>query len=190
MEVVAGSQDESVSVRALGSDGLPLEDKVATDFTLWYRRGPTGAKQVLSLSDLSSEEDAHTAGGLIHVGGGWHRVDFPDAAWVAGVSLVEVGGDVAGGVVISAPITLTLSAVGAGEDQCTLTFTVDGSPVADADVWVSSDSAGQRVVAGPLQTNSLGQCEFLLTDGLTYYAWLQKDGVNPINGEEFVAEAD
>ncbi len=80
--------------------------------------------------------------------------------------------------------------VGSGADNVTLTFTADSNPIADADVWVTVDSEGENVVAGTLQTNSLGQATFLLDAGLPYYAWLQKDGVNPIRGELFTAVAD
>jgi len=79
---------------------------------------------------------------------------------------------------------------GPGEDEVTLTFTVDGAPVADASVWVTADADGDYRVAGPLETNSLGKATFLLNAGLTYYAWMQKDGCNPIVGEAFTAVAD
>ena len=79
---------------------------------------------------------------------------------------------------------------GPGADQCTLTITVDGSPAADADVWISSNASGSIVVAGTLQTNSEGKVRFMLDDGCTYYLWAQKDGMNSIMGQVFVAEKD
>jgi hypothetical protein len=81
---------------------------------------------------------------------------------------------------------------GAGADQCTLTITntTTGQPIADADVWVTSDPAGTSTVAGTLQTDSQGNVLFLLDAGDTYYLWMQKDGENPIRGQSFVAEAD
>lgn len=80
--------------------------------------------------------------------------------------------------------------VGSGADLCTLRIVVDGSAVPDADVWISSDAGGETIVAGTLQTNSSGEVQFLLDDGETYYLWMQKDGINPIIGFEFEAEAD
>jgi len=60
-------------------------------------------------------------------------------------------------------------------------------PVADGDVWVTTDAAGANVVEKH-QTNSLGKATFMLDAGLTYYLWGQKDGHQPIQGESFEAE--
>ncbi len=80
---------------------------------------------------------------------------------------------------------------GSGADQVTLTFELPGSvPIADASVWITMDAEGDDVVAGTLQTNSLGKATFMLDAGVTYYAWLRKDGVISILGQSFVAEAD
>lgn len=84
------------------------------------------------------------------------------------------------------------AAVGSGADRCTQTITnsTTGLPVADADVWITSDAGGNNVVAGTLQTNSQGNATFLLDAGVSYYLWMQKDGVNPILGQAFTAVAD
>jgi hypothetical protein len=79
---------------------------------------------------------------------------------------------------------------GPGADLVTLTINnLNGTPIPDADVWVSTDSAGLTVVAGTKQTNSDGEVTFLLDDGATYYLWVQKNGVVSIEGSQFVAEA-
>ena len=83
-----------------------------------------------------------------------------------------------------------MEARGSGADEVTITWTAGGSPVADADVWVTSDAAGTTVVAGTLQTNSSGQATFLLDAGETYYLFGQKDSVNPLKGRQFTAVAD
>lgn len=79
---------------------------------------------------------------------------------------------------------------GSGADLVTLTIKKDGIGLPDAQVWVSSDSTGNTVVAGTKLTNSEGKVSFLLDAGSTYYLWMQKDGVNPILGQSFVAIAD
>lgn len=80
---------------------------------------------------------------------------------------------------------------GPGASPCTLVIEAPaGRAVADADVWVSSDAAGAQVVAGTLQTNSVGRVRLLLDDGVTYYLWMQKDGINSILGQQFIAQAD
>jgi hypothetical protein len=84
------------------------------------------------------------------------------------------------------------SPVGPGADPVTVTITRQGTgtPIADADVWISTDAGGTNVVAGTLQTNSLGEAVFMLDAGLTYRLWMQKDGENSILGQAFVAAAD
>jgi hypothetical protein len=61
----------------------------------------------------------------------------------------------------------------------TLTSAVDGSPIVDADVWVTSDQAGNNLLASG-RTNSNGQVTFQLDPG-TVYVWRQKPGWNFIN---------
>lgn len=79
---------------------------------------------------------------------------------------------------------------GSGADEVTITISKDGSPVADADVWITNDSAGSNVVAGTKQTDSNGDVIFLLDHGATYYLFMQKDGCEPIIGQAFVASRD
>lgn len=79
---------------------------------------------------------------------------------------------------------------GTGADQVTITVSQSGNPVADAGVWITTDSDGRNVVAGTLQTDSEGKVLFLLDAGDTYYLWMQKDGSNPILGQQFIATAD
>jgi hypothetical protein len=84
------------------------------------------------------------------------------------------------------------TAAGVGADQVTITITDPDTlfPVADADVWISSDLAGLNVIAGTLQSDGAGKVLFLLDAGVTYYLWMQKEGQKDIRGEEFVAVAD
>lgn len=81
-----------------------------------------------------------------------------------------------------------------GADPVTIAFFLDypanTRPVADADAWVTEDPEGQVVVEGPLQTDSNGKARFMLNAGLTYYAWMQKDGVDSVQGRPFVAVRD
>ena len=79
---------------------------------------------------------------------------------------------------------------GPGADQCTLRVVIGSVPVADAQVWVTTDSSGNSIVAGPFSTDSNGEVLFLLDAGVVYYMWSQKDGVMPITSQSFTAEAD
>jgi len=81
--------------------------------------------------------------------------------------------------------------MGAGAASVTVTLHDDhGAPIADADVWITNDAAGLNVVAGTLQTNSLGSVTFMLDAGVTYYRFAQKDGFMFSNPTSFVAVAD
>lgn len=72
--------------------------------------------------------------------------------------------------------TRTTLGAGATRRPYTLTSSTTGLPVADADVWVTTDSSGSNVVASG-KTNSSGVVVFWLDAG-TYYIWRQKDGMN------------
>jgi len=63
---------------------------------------------------------------------------------------------------------------GAIEWEYTLTSSVDGSPIADADIWVSTDAAGSNIIASG-QTDAYGKVTFYLDAG-TVYVWRQKSG--------------
>jgi hypothetical protein len=55
-----------------------------------------------------------------------------------------------------------------------LTSSVDGAPIGDARVWVTTDVGGQTVVASG-RTDAFGVVTFWLDAG-TYYVWRQKSG--------------
>lgn len=100
------------------------------------------------------------------------------------------GTDLAIGVrTVSSSVT-NESPAGNGADQVTITITQGGQPLADADVWITTDAAGTNVVAGTLQTDDAGEVLFMLDNGVTYYLWAQKSGSNPITGQVFVANDD
>lgn len=79
------------------------------------------------------------------------------------------------------------SPVGPGSSPNTVRVLVDGTPVADADVWLTTDADGEDVYAGTLQTQSNGTATFMCDADNVYYLWAQKDGINAIQGEEFTA---
>ena len=74
---------------------------------------------------------------------------------------------------------------GSGSVSTTIRITEDGleggTPVADADVWITTDAAGSNTVAGTLQTDSSGEATFSL-DPRVYYVWAQKDGYQWLSG--------
>jgi hypothetical protein len=92
------------------------------------------------------------------------------AGWILGTRLdAQVSGVASGG------------SPGSGGSQFiyVLTETGTGDPIPDADIWATTDSAGQVVVASG-RTNQQGQVIFWLDPG-TVYIWRQKTGWNFTN---------
>jgi len=73
------------------------------------------------------------------------------------------------------------SAFGRGGTLKELIIRKSGEPVDGAAVWISTDFAGNNIVAGKLFTDSEGKVTFMLEAGITYYAWTQRAGVNFTN---------
>jgi hypothetical protein len=71
---------------------------------------------------------------------------------------------------------------GPGALSRTIGVTVGGNPLEGASVWLTTDSAGNNVIAGPLTTSSMGVIAVLVDAG-SYYVWVQKDGYNAIAGQ-------
>lgn len=75
--------------------------------------------------------------------------------------------------------------VGGGDISKTLSITAhNGGPIPQATVRVTTDAAGQNVIAGDLLTDELGNVTFLLNAG-AYYAWAFKANTNIVNPKSF-----
>ena len=103
-----GAADQSVVIRIVdATDGTP-ETGVAyntSGIDLWYRReGAT--KTSITEASLSALNDAHTDGGILHIGDGYYRLDLPDAAVASGANGVVVGGAVTGMIVVGCYVHL------------------------------------------------------------------------------------
>jgi hypothetical protein len=85
------------------------------------------------------------------------------------------------GTFLDQKVSLTNSSPGAGAIQFTYTLTeaLTSIPIPDADVWATSDSAGNTVLASGV-TNGSGQVTFYLDPG-TVYIWRQKPGWDFVN---------
>lgn len=92
--ITPGATDVSVVIRILDSTtGLPETGVVAATagLDLEYRREGAASTDITE-SDLTALTDAHSDGGLKHIGNGYYRLDVPDAAFVAGVPGVLIHG--------------------------------------------------------------------------------------------------
>ena len=70
---------------------------------------------------------------------------------------------------------------GSGALSCTWTQKDDGdNPMDNVQVWISTDEAGNNVVAGTLITDASGEVTFMLDAG-TYYVWRERASYNFTN---------
>lgn len=107
--ITKGATDQSTVIRIVDSaDGTPETGvtSATSGLDLKYRREGAAAVS-LTESDLAAVDSAHSDGGIIHIGGGYYRVDLPDAAVASGANGVLVFGTVTGMVVIAAYHQLT-----------------------------------------------------------------------------------
>lgn len=110
----------------------------------------------------------------------------PNATTAIDAALAAMHGAGAWGGPTTAQINAALSAVhgagpwggAAGSGAITFTYTLTNAithlPIADADVWVTSDAAGANTLASG-RTNQFGRVVFYLDAG-TVYVWRQKSG--------------
>jgi len=148
------------------------------------------APTVISFYNLRSLAPIAGAPALDEVGGGLYRFVYTPTVDI--VMVVDGGAAlVAVDRYIARHIGPQFTLKGAGAEAVTVILRdAAGNPIADADVWITSDAGGAIIVAGTLQTNAAGEALFYLDAGETYYRWAQKDGINFTNPQEFVAVAD
>jgi hypothetical protein len=105
---VAGSTDVSVVIRIIDStDGTPetAVEHNTSGIDLEYRREGAASTDITEAA-LTALTDAHSDGGIEHIGNGYYRLDLPDAACASGVTGCLVHGTVTGMIVIGCYIHL------------------------------------------------------------------------------------
>jgi hypothetical protein len=76
--------------------------------------------------------------------------------------------------------------IGSGALTCTWTQNDDqGSPIDNCKIWITTDEAGNNVVAGTLHTNANGEAVFHIDAG-TYYVFREHAGYNFTNPQTWV----
>lgn len=106
--VKKGTTDVSVVIRIIDSaDGTPETGVTSATggLDLEYRREGAVSTDITE-ADLTNLNDAHSDGGLKHIGNGYYRLDLPDAACASGASGVLVHGTATGMVVIGEYVQL------------------------------------------------------------------------------------
>lgn len=104
---------------------------------------------------------------FLHFDDGTTVLNFASEKCIQGGQEVEMNLD-------AAVSSLTSQGTGAIAWTYTLTRADNGQPIADADVWVTTDEAGSNVIASG-RTNQSGIVTFYLDAG-SVYVWRQKSG--------------
>ncbi len=105
MIVSPGATNVSIDVQIVNDSGIAVTGLLAANWppvALIY-----GANEAaLVLSDLSDPDDAHVDGGVLERsgGGGWYRLDAPDAPFASAIPQVVVCGEASGKHVIAPTI--------------------------------------------------------------------------------------
>ena len=134
------------------------------------------------LTGTDSLEAIRNRGDAAWVGGG-SAADIADAVW----DELQSGHTSAGsfGKYLDAAISGVGGVVGSGALSCTWTQKDEGGTAMDnVQVWISTDEAGNNVVAGTLITNASGEVTFMLDAG-TYYVFRERAGYNFTNPQEW-----
>lgn len=103
MRVAADSTNVSVILRIVDSAAGTPETGVTSatsGIALGYWREGAASFTGLTESDLATLDAAHSDGGLLHINGGYYRVDIPDAAFASGADRVLIGGTITDMVVV------------------------------------------------------------------------------------------
>ena len=147
-------------------------DSLALEATLTAMKGSG------FLTGTDSLEAIRNRGDAAWVGGG-SAADIADAVW----DELQSGHTDAGsfGKYLDAAISDVGGVVGSGALSCTWTQKDEGGTAMDnVQVWISTDEAGNNVVAGTLITDASGEVTFMLDEG-TYYVWRERGGYNFTN---------
>jgi len=112
--------------------------------------------------------------------GALQKASIGDAAWDEALS-----GHVTAGTTGKRLNDLVATGAGAITWTYTLTNSVTGLPIADADVWACTDAVGANVIASG-KTNASGIVTFYLDAGTTIYVFRQKSGFDFVNPQSFV----
>lgn len=194
LEISPGSTSQSVyfllrdTTTNQGKTGLVYNSAGAQ--AAYTRRN--GSATAITLATLASPTASYSSGGFVEVDAtnapGVYRLDVPDAALASGVSYVmfHIGFSATFTEGLMVLLRQSSSNLGAGSIAHTVTVTNQNTslPVANAEVWVTTDSAGTNVVAGTLVTDMNGQVTFYLDAG-SYYLWCTEPGFTRTNPTAF-----
>lgn len=173
-EIADAVWDEALSGHSTaGSTGDALNDASA------------GSASAASIADavwdeaLSAHLTAGSTGDALNDAGG--SATDPWTTTLPGAYSSGTAGWIVGNRLDAKVSSVSGNSPGAGATEFVYTLTTDpgGDPIADADIWVTSDAAGTTVLASG-RTDQYGIITFYLDPG-TVYIWRQKSGYNFTN---------
>jgi hypothetical protein len=191
----------AVTVRSLSTFGTLVADIATAVWGAVTRILTAGTNIVLAkgtgvtgLNDLSGG-DVRTAVGLASANLDTQLAALPtDSDITAAVPTAngiadQVWNEAIAGHVAVGSTGAKLNGVGPGAGAITWTYILTSSippglPIADADVWVTTDEPGMNVIASG-KTNAAGAVTFYLDAG-TVYVWRQKSGWDFVNPQTCV----
>jgi len=146
------------------------------DATPTYRVYEENNDTAVASGNCALRDDANTTGfyyarAQITTAAGYENGKIYNVRVAATVSTIS-----AAAVVGTFKVVSSGTGAGAITWEYTLTDSVSALPIADADVWVTTDLAGTNVVASG-RTDQSGSVTFYLDAG-TVYVWSQKSGYN------------
>jgi len=125
--------------------------------------------------------------------------EIADAVWdeaLAAHDAEDSVGNVINDMVEESDGTYRLTAAamnaGAGPGAYTCTLNIkddDGNNLESVAVWISTDEAGNNVIAGVEYTSAAGNVEFMLDYDVAYWRWCELDGYNFDNPKTFTPSA-
>jgi len=182
MQAVIPGQANSVKADMVKrSDGSPITTGTVTFYVIaltgsnagkWFKTADDTWADTEQPAGTVTAEEGHKADGH------W-LCPIDAAAWAYGVLYLmyaKESGDLHIPYSEQVVPSLSVGAIGTGETSWTYTLTETGTgdPIADAEIWVTTDLAGNNIVYDG-QTDVNGQVTFYLTPG-TYYVWRRKAG--------------
>lgn len=176
-QVVPGQANKVTLDMVAKADGDPITSGTVT-FYLRARNGANAGKWFRA-SDSTWQSAESSAGTATHIGtrATW-ELSIVAAAWIGGVTY-DLYGDESGHLQLDYTeqvVTWAPPNTGTGEVEWfyELTDSITTNPIAGAEVWVTTDSDGDNIVAHDI-TDEFGKVYFFLAAG-TYYVWCAKAG--------------
>jgi len=175
-QAVAGQSNAlTYDVVNLGT-GVAIISGVVTGY-LRARDGVNAGKWWNYVNNTWSNTEV-SAGSLVYFGGAAWRFSVIAAAWVGGVTYDFYAKESNNLAVVYSEQVVTWSPPTTGKGGSgwtyTLTSSETGLPIADAEVWATTDLVGNNVICWDY-TDTNGQVIFYIPSG-TYYVWRRKVG--------------